>query len=147
MSPETSRTTQKIVPYLAYEDASGALTFLEKAFGFVERLRIPMPDGRIGHAEVVLEENLLMLASTYPELGFASPRDLGAVHSQVFCYVDDVDAHYERAREAGAIVMDAPLDNDHGDRSYRAMDPEGHRWMFATAIAKTSRDSSDNPSR
>jgi PhnB protein len=137
MAHEPSQSTQKIVPYLAYADAEAALTFLERAFGFVEVFRFPMPDGRIGHAEVALGDNVLMLASTYPELGFASPQELGSVHSQVFCYVDDVDAHYARSRAAGAVVVDEPRDTDHGDRSYRAMDPEGHRWMFSTRTSGT----------
>ena len=59
---------------------------------------------------------------------------LPAVHSQVHCYVDDVDAHYERARAAGATIAAAPRDEDHGERSYRAVDPEGHRWIFATSV-------------
>jgi len=135
MDATTTRTSQRIIPYLAYADAEAALAFLERAFGFTERFRFPMPDGRIGHAEVTLGDNVLMLASTYPELGFAGPGDLDAVHSQVMCYVDDVDAHFERAREGGAILMGEPRDSDHGDRSYRAMDPEGHRWIFASRIA------------
>jgi PhnB protein len=138
MTQQTARKTQSIIPYLAYDNAEDALAFLESAFGFAERFRYPMPDGRIGHAEVLLGDQVLMLASTYPELGFASPRELGSVHSQVMCYVDDVDAHYERALAAGAIVMDGPRDTDHGDRSYRAMDPEGHRWMFATPLSTST---------
>jgi len=143
MAEASTRRAQNIVPYLAYADAHSALAFLEKAFGFEERFRYPMPDGRIGHAEVVLGDNVLMLASTYPEIGFASPQDLGAVHSQVMCYVDDVDAHYERARAAGAVVVGAPADTDHGDRSYRAFDPEGHRWIFAMPVAGAAPDPAD----
>jgi len=127
---------QNIIPYLAYADAEAALDFLERAFGFSERFRFPMPDGRIGHAEVALAGNVLFLASAYPELGFTGPGALGAVHGQVMCYVDDVDAHYERARDAGAVCLGEPRDTDHGDRSYRAMDPEGHRWIFATRLER-----------
>ena len=67
-------------------------------------------------------------------MGFASPADLPAVPSQIFCYVDDVDAHHERARAAGATIAAEPKDEPHGDRMYRAVDPEGHRWMFATHV-------------
>ena len=126
--------TQRIVPYLIYADAPAALEFLCRAFGFEERFRLPMPDGRIGHAELGCQGNALMLASVYDEMGFASPRDLSANHGQVLCYVDDVDAHYTRARSAGATVIQEPRDEPHGDRAYRALDPEGHRWIFATHV-------------
>src|SRR5688572_391775 len=123
---------QTIIPYLAYEDAPAALTFLRDAFGFEERFRMEMPNGRIGHAEVVLGESVLFLASVWREVGNASPKDLSGVHCQLYCSVDDVDAHYLRAREAGATVINEPADSGHGDRTYRAIDPEGHRWIFGT---------------
>ncbi len=135
MTPNPPNASQRLVPYLAYSDAPAALEFLIRAFGFEEKFRFPMPDGRIGHAELTRGgEVVLMLASVYPEMGFASPADLPGVPSQVFCYVDDVDAHYEQARAAGATIAAEPKDEPHGDRMYRAVDPEGHRWMFATHI-------------
>jgi len=96
-----------------------------------------MPDGRVGHAEVGGDGVRIMLASEYPELGIASPRDLDTRYSQLYVLVDDVDAHYERARAAGATIVAEPLE-DHGDRFYRSNDPEGHRWIFATPLARTS---------
>lgn len=125
---------QRLIPYLAYADADAAIGFLIEAFGFVERFRMAMPDGRIGHAELAQADNVLMLASAYEEMGFSSPRDLPAHHGQVLCYVDDVDAHYAQAREAGATITEEPKDLPHGDRAYRAVDLEGHRWMFATHV-------------
>ena len=124
---------QRIIPYIAYADAAAAIDFLCSAFGFEERSRIEMPDGRVGHAEVGSGECVVMLASEYEELGFVGPRQLPSVHGQIFCYVDDVDAHHVRAREAGATILSEPSD-EHGDRSYRAVDPEGHRWIFATHL-------------
>ena len=124
---------QRIIPYLLYSDAPAAIDFLCGAFGFTEQFRFPMPDGRVGHAQLVYEGNLVMLASVFPEGGFASPLDLPAVHSQVYCAVDDTDAHYERARGAGATIAAEPADQ-HGQRMYRAMDTEGHRWLFAGPI-------------
>ena len=123
-----------ISPYLVYNDAPGAIEFLCKAFGFEERYRLPMEDGRIGHAELVRGDDVVMLASAYPEMGLASPRDLPAVHCQLHCYVEDVDAHYARAKSAGATVIAEPKDEGYGDRTYRAVDPEGHRWLFATHL-------------
>ena len=82
-----------IIPMLVYDDAPAAIEFLCRAFGFEEKFRFPMPDGRIGHAELTLDgQVVLMLASVYPEMGFASPADLEGVPSQIYCRVDDVDA-------------------------------------------------------
>lgn len=129
MPESRTRGPQKIVPYLAYKDAPGAMDFLVRAFGFEEISRYPQPDGRIGHAELRFQDNVLMLASVYEEMGFAGVPDLAGVHSQITCYVDDVEAHFERARDAGATIAAEPHE-DHGSRLYRAMDPEGHRWIF-----------------
>ena len=120
---------QRIIPYLTYADAPAAIGFLCQAFGFEERFRYPMPDGRIGHAELGYQDNVVMLASAYEGFG-ESPLRLPAVHSQVYCFVDDVDAHFARARAAGATVASEPK-NEHGMRFYRALDREGHRWIFA----------------
>ncbi len=126
---------QRLVPMLAYDDARAALDFLCRAFGFRERFCMDMPDGTIGHAEVELDGHVVMLATTWRVGGLASPLELPAKHSQLLCYVDDVDAHHARAREAGATIVGEPEDQDHGARSYRALDLEGHRWIFATPLA------------
>jgi PhnB protein len=127
--------SQTVFPYLAYADAPAAIGFLCRAFGFEERSRHPMPDGRVGHAELSLEGGVLMLASVFREMGFASPRELDGVHAQVYWVVEDVDAHFERARAAGATIAAEPVE-EHGSRLYRALDPEGHRWMFATPLGE-----------
>ena len=121
--------TQRIIPYLTYQDAPAAIDFLCKAFGFEERARYAMPDGRIGHAELTLQGGVLMLASVYEGFG-VSPLALPAVHCLIYCYVDDLETHHARARAAGATIVGEPSD-DHGARMYRAIDPEGHRWMFS----------------
>lgn len=125
---------QRLVPYLAYDDAPAAIDFLCRAFGFEERMRLPMESGRIGHAELALPDAVLYLASSYPEMALVSPRGLPAVACQLTCYVDDVDAHYARAREAGAIVDAGPEDQFYGERRYRAQDPEGHHWTFTQRV-------------
>lgn len=122
--------TQRIIPYLLYEDAPPAIDFLTRAFGFEERYRFPMPDGCIGHAELGLQGNVLMLASINKQMGHGTPRTLEARHGLTVCYVDDVDAHCARAREAGATISAAPEDQFYGDRTYRVVDPEGHEWNF-----------------
>jgi uncharacterized glyoxalase superfamily protein PhnB len=124
--------TQRIIPYLSYDDAPAAIDFLCAAFGFEERFRYPMPDGRVGHAELGFQGNAVMLASASDGFG-QPPARLGGVHGQVYCLVDDVDAHHARARDAGATIAAEPVD-EHGTRYYRAVDPEGHRWIFATVL-------------
>lgn len=124
---------QRIVPNLAYADAPAAIQFLCAAFGFTETFRYPMPDGRIGHAELVYEGNTVMLASVYEGFG-ETPLKLPATSCTLYCFVDDVNAHYARALEAGATLT-SELVEDHGMRFYRASDPEGHRWVFATELA------------
>src|SRR5215510_7347360 len=98
MATRPDRSSQAIVPYLAYDDAPAAIAFLCAAFGFEEIYRLEMPDGRIGHAELDLRGNILMLASSYPEMGFASPAKLPSVHSHLHIDVDDVDEHCVHAR-------------------------------------------------
>jgi uncharacterized glyoxalase superfamily protein PhnB len=124
-------SVQRLVPYLIYRDAPAAIDFLCRAFSFVERLRYPMPDGRVGHAELTFDGQLMMLASAARGFG-ASPLDLEAVHGLVYCRVDDLDAHFVRARDAGATIVVEP-EEAHGERIYRALDPEGHRWLFAAS--------------
>src|SRR5215467_5455885 len=121
---------QRIFPMLAYNDAPAAIRFLCDAFGFAERERMEMPDGRIGHAEVALNGNIVMLATTWKAGGLASPLDLSGMPSQLMCEVEDVDRHYRQAVDSGAIVIGEPEDQPYGMRMYRALDPEGHRWLF-----------------
>ncbi|MEO8596640.1 MAG: VOC family protein [Candidatus Solibacter sp.] len=134
MSEMINPGRQRIFPMLFYDDAPAAIDFLCTAFGFTERSRMAMADGTVGHAELLLHDSLLMLATTWKAAGLASPKDLPAMPSQLYCEVDDVDAHYAVALAAGAIVIGEPQDQPYGMRSYRALDPEGHRWIFATPL-------------
>jgi PhnB protein len=124
----------RMIPYLGYKDCPKALEFLREAFGFEERFRMPMPDGRIGHAEMSLLDSVIMLATAWEEAGQLSPLDLEGVHTVIYCYVEDVDQHYRNARAAGAVIIAEPEEQPYGARSYRAMDPEGYRWIFATQV-------------
>jgi uncharacterized glyoxalase superfamily protein PhnB len=126
---------QRIFPMLAYDDAPAAIDFLCSAFGFRERFRMKTPDGGIGHAEVELHGNVVMVGTTWKAGGLASPQDLPALPSQLFCTVDDVDAHFSHARDAGAVVIAEPENQSYGFRSYRAIDCEGHRWLFASPLS------------
>jgi uncharacterized glyoxalase superfamily protein PhnB len=81
-----------------------------------------------------LSGNDIMLATTWKDGGLASPMDLPAMPYQLFVEVDDVDAHFRRAQEAGAVIIAAPEDQPYGHRTYRTLDPEGHRWIFASPV-------------
>lgn len=127
---------QSIVPMLSYEEAAAAIEFLTKAFGFEERFRMAMPDGTIGHAELALGDSVVMLASEWHAGGIGSAKRLPFVHAQLYVQVDDVDAHFARARSEGATIATEPVDQDYGERTYRAIDPEGQRWIFSAPIAE-----------
>ena len=126
---------QRFFPMLAYADAPAAIKFLEGAFGFVETMRMDGDDGTVGHAELQVADQTLMVASAWRDAGMMPPIELSGVHSQIMVVVDDVDAHYSRAVSAGATIVDEPANQDYGQRTYRAVDPEGHRWIFASPLA------------
>ena len=114
----------RITPYLFYEDVAGALAWLAKAFGFRERMRMPGPDGKIMHAEMEMADGVVMMG--YPGPEYRNPKKLGAATQNIYVYVDDVDAHYEHAKRAGATIAREPEDQFYGDRNYLVHDPEGH---------------------
>lgn len=122
----------RISPYLNYEDTGAMIDWLGRAFGLVERHRQAGPDGKVTHAEMALEDGVVMMGS--PGGDFRNPRRLGRVTQSLYVYVDDVDAHFARARDAGAEILEEPADQPYGDRRYGAADPEGHRWYFASRM-------------
>jgi PhnB protein len=132
MPQNPPENTPRISPYLYYEDVAGALDWLARAFGFRERLRMPGPDGRIAHAELELADGLVMLGCPSPD--YRNPKRLGQVTQSLYLYVDEVDKHFARAREAGAKILEEPRDQFYGDRRYAAEDPEGHHWYFAEHV-------------
>ena len=118
-----------ITPYLYYRDAAAAIDWLERAFGFTERRRITAPDGSVAHGEMAVgEDGAIMFGSPGPE--YESPRDRAAVPSSLYVAIEDPDAHADRARRAGARILEEPVDRPWGDREYAVADLEGHRWVF-----------------
>ena len=127
-----------VMPMLVYADAPAAIDFLVDAFGFEERYRLMMGDGVVGHAELALGESIVGLASAFRDMGLRPPSELAGCHCQYAVLVVDVDAHYERARDAGAVISAPPEDQFYGYRMYRAQDPEGHRWVFQQRLREVS---------
>ncbi len=124
---------QKIVPYLYYDDGPAALEYMCKVFGFEELMRVARGDGTFMHAEAGYQGNAVMLGTPLGEDGKPkSLREHPVRHASVMCYVDDVDAHYAKARAAGAEIVSELADQSYGARTYTAADPEGHHWHFTT---------------
>jgi len=127
---------QTITPYLLYEDVAAALDFLAKAFGFEEVLRYTGEEGYVNHAEMRLGDAAIYLGD--PGEQYRNPKRLGHETVGIYVLVDDVDAHYERAKAAGAEILQAPADQEYGDRRYDAVDHEGHRWYFAQPMREVA---------
>ena len=123
-----------LTPYLAVENAAEAIDFYKRAFGASERVRMPAPDGRIGHAELDIGDSVVMLADPFPQANSKSPKELGGTSMTLMMYVEDVDAVARQAAEAGATITTEPADMFWGDRSGTLSDPFGHVWMIATHV-------------
>ena len=122
---------------VTYRDAAKAIDFLCKAFGFEVQLRVDGEAGKVEHSELVLGEGLITTGDVDRGRPWRRPpKEVDGVNTTQLCfYVDDVDAHCERARAAGATILAEPKTTDYGDdywadRSYEASDAEGHRWWF-----------------
>jgi uncharacterized glyoxalase superfamily protein PhnB len=126
--------TPNIFPEIIYDDAPAALEWLTRAFGFVKGEVIEGPDETIAHAEMHLGPGTIMPKSPMAETEFRmkSPRALGGINQCLYVAVEDPDAHYERAKAAGAEIVIEPFDTDYGARNYCARDLEGHLWSFGT---------------
>jgi PhnB protein len=133
----------RITPYLLYEDVEGALTWLSKAFGFRERLRVPGPEGKLTHAEMELDDGVIMMG--WPGPDYRNPKQLGQVTHHVYIYVNDVDQHFAQAESVGATILEPPEDQFYGDRRYGAEDPEGHHWYFAQHVRDIALEDMEMP--
>jgi PhnB protein len=121
-----------VTPYLILDGAAQAIDFYKKAFGAVELMRMPGPDGRVGHAEIKIGDSPIMMADEFPEMGFRGPKALGGAAAMLMIYVPDVDAQFKLAVAAGAKVVRPLQDQFYGDRSATVEDPFGHTWTIAT---------------
>jgi uncharacterized glyoxalase superfamily protein PhnB len=118
-----------VVPILVYPDVRAAVTFLTAAFGFIERTRI----GGSHRAQLAVgDDGAVIIADVGGER--CSPQSGGVTHL-VRVRVADVDAAFARARDHGAVVLEAPVDREYGERDCTLEDPAGHRWQLAEAVA------------
>ena len=124
-----------ITPYLLYEDVGCALKFLSRAFGFRKYGRTMLgPDGKVNHAAMKLGDDFIMMG--YPGSKYKNPKRLGQATQSLYINVPDVDKHFQRARKAGATILEGPEDTFYGHRRYGAEDPEGHQWYFGQEVKK-----------
>ncbi len=123
-----------VTPYLIVDGAAKALDFYTRVFGATERMRIPGPGGKVGHAEISIGDSLIMLADEHPEMGARGPRAFGGSSVSLMLYVQDVDATVKTAVAAGARLLRPVEDKFYGDRSGTIEDPFGHQWHVSTHI-------------
>lgn len=126
------------VPYLVVKDGNAAIDFYVKAFGAVERYRMPGPDGEVMHAEIEIAGGKVMLSGEMQ--GAKSPKGYGGTPVSLFIYVPDVDAAYKKAVAAGAAVKVPLMDMFWGDRWGCVTDPFGHEWQLATHVEDVAPD-------
>jgi PhnB protein len=123
-----------VSPYLCVDGATAAIQFYGEVLGATERMRMPAPGGKVGHAELQIGDSVIMVSDEFPEMGQLSPRSVGGSPVVISVYVDDVDGVFERAQQAGVEVVRPPEDQFYGDRAAQFNDPFGHRWSVATHI-------------
>lgn len=130
-----------INPQIAYQDAAAAIEFYTKAFGAVERYRLPGFGGKgVGHAEITLGDSVLMLSDEFPDYGALSAKSLGGSPVRFAVYVPDVDVAFSRAVQAGCKPLREVADMFYGERSGTVEDPFGITWNLMTHIEDVSPD-------
>lgn len=122
-----------ITPHLTVRGADRAIEFYKRAFGAQELSRMPGPDGKgVIHAEIKIGDSIVFLNDELPDMGSRSPQSLGGIASMLHLYVEDVDAAFKLAVEAGAQVRMPVADMFWGDRYAKVIDPFGHEWGLGT---------------
>src|SRR5207244_3250326 len=118
----------RVTPYLIVDGANAAIDFYCSVLGASERMRMPMPDGRVGHAELELGDSIIMLADENPQMDIRGPGAIGGTPVSLHVYVEDCDATFERAVQAGAKALRPVEGRFFGDGSGQVQDSFGHRW-------------------
>lgn len=128
------------IPYIAVKDANAAIDFYRRAFGAKELMRLAMPGGLVGHAEIKIGAARIMLADEYPDYEFLSPPTVGGTPVMIHIYVEDVDRFVKKALAEGLKEL-RPLETHfYGDRGGKYQDPFGHIWIFSTHVEDVPQD-------
>jgi uncharacterized glyoxalase superfamily protein PhnB len=125
------------IPCLRYRDTPAAIDWLCDVFGFATQVAVPGMDGAIAHAQLTLGDGMIMLGTVTGDDDYgrilAQPDEIGGRETQtVYLQVDDADRVCERARNAGAVILQEPSDTEFGSRGFMCRDPEGHVWNVGT---------------
>jgi PhnB protein len=121
-----------VTPYLIVAGAGRAIEFYKQVFDATEQMRMEGPNGSVVHAEIRIGDSVIMLADEMPGMGFKGPKELGGTPVSLMVYVNDSDATFKRAIDAGATQQRPVEDQFYGDRSGTVEDPFGHTWTIAT---------------
>jgi PhnB protein len=128
----------RVTPYLVVDGAAAAIDFYTRVFGAKERMRMPAPGDKIGHAEIEIGNSMVMLADANPQMGHKSPKALGGSPVSLLVYVENADDTVKRATASGGKVV-RPVENQfYGDRMGGVEDPFGHLWYVATHVEDVS---------
>jgi PhnB protein len=123
-----------LTTYLAVDSAAEAIEYYKRAFGAKERVRMEAPGNAIGHAELEIGDSLIMLSDPFPQATTKPPSELGGTTTSLLMYVEDVDAAFQKAIDAGGTATMEPDDQFWGDRLGSITDPFGHVWQIATHV-------------
>lgn len=127
-----------VSPSLCVDGAAQAIDFYTRVLGATERMRMGGPGGTVGHAELAIADSVIMLSDEYPDMDVVGPKTVGGTPVTLYVYVEDVDATFDRAVQAGAKVLRPVQNHFYGDRSGQFEDPFGHRWSVATHVEDVS---------
>lgn len=133
-------TYPQVTPYLCVDGAADAIAFYEQVLGAKERMRLAGPDAKIGHAELEIGNGLVMLSDEYADMEMFGPKAIGGTAVTIAVYVEDVDATFKTAIDAGATSLREPEDRFYGDRAGQFLDPWGHRWNVQTHVEDVAPD-------
>ena len=136
----TPKDYNSVTPYLIVKGAAQAIDYYKKVFGATETMRMPGPDGTIGHAEIKIGNSQIMLADENPSMGagYTSAATIGGSPVSLYVYLPNVDDVVKRATTEGAKLLKPVEDQFYGDRSGFIQDPFGHLWGVATHIEDVS---------
>lgn len=129
---------------LFYQDPKAALAWLEKAFGFELTMLIEDADGALAHSQMSLGDGVVMIGQEW-SADHKSPKSVGGKNTQtVGIHIEtDIEAHFQRAKAAGAVIDQEPATQFYGDRTYRCRDPEGHIWTISQTVQPVTREEAE----
>lgn len=132
------RQKGSVSPYICLRGAAEAIAFYKQAFGAEEDFRLSYPDGRVGHAQIYIYGQMLMLADEHPDFGVMAPPHFGGSPVTLHVSVDDADAATARAVEAGCTLLRTPREEFYGARVGQVACPYGYRWNLHQMVEEVA---------